>query len=273
VAVLKSLHQSKKLNRVSEKAEILYRRLLEVVDDQGNYYASPGLILGYVFAHRMDSGAADVDDIKSRRQELLDERLVALYGEDEYLHIVNHYTKFRADRKTADVRFPSHPKDIDDPPTERARNGHVTDTELAGNAPAPYRPEQTRQDKTRTERGTGGPSDEGTRLASLAYDLILPNHSNVPSFKKFTREHLVTSWASTIDRFLKATGNEPADIDRFFRWLAQDVEVNPKPRPGRKPWVGWQQQFQSVNILDNDYAWASFSRGSMSQGYVHRSKR
>lgn len=110
-------------------------------------------------------------------------------------------------------------------------------------------------------------------LAALAYDLILQNHPNLPSFKKRSRQQVVESWATTVDRFLKATGIQPVDVDRFFRWLAQDVEVNAKPKPGRRQWCGWRQQFQSVNILDNDHAWASFSQGSMSQGYVHRSKR
>jgi hypothetical protein len=118
VAVLKTLHQSDKLNRCSEGAELLYRRLLEVCDDGGNYYAEPGLLLGYVFAHRMSKGLT-LEAVKSRLDELIAVGLVSIY-DGGLLHISNYYTRLRADGHGTDVRF-TPPGSISSPVPESDR--------------------------------------------------------------------------------------------------------------------------------------------------------
>ena len=107
-AVLDTLHQSDRLNRVSEGAEVLYRRLLEVCDNGGNYFADPGLVLGYVFAHRMSMGLTP-KDILDRTQELVTVGLVDVYAEGKLLHISRYYTRLRSDGHGADIRFASFP--------------------------------------------------------------------------------------------------------------------------------------------------------------------
>jgi len=104
VAVLNTLHQSDRLNRVSEGAELLYRRLLEVVDNGGNYFADPSLLLGYIFAHRMSSGLTP-KDMMDRTQELVRVGLLDVYADGKLLHISRYYTRLRSDGHGADIRF------------------------------------------------------------------------------------------------------------------------------------------------------------------------
>jgi|GEM_PF-5997955 len=104
VAVLNTLHQSDRLNRVSEGAELLYRRLLEVVDNGGNYFAEPSLLLGYIFAHRMSSGLTP-KDMMDRTQELVRVGLLDVYADGKLLHISRYYTRLRSDGHGADIRF------------------------------------------------------------------------------------------------------------------------------------------------------------------------
>jgi hypothetical protein len=106
VAVLNTLHQSDRLNRVSEGAELLYRRLLEVVDNGGNYFADPSLLLGYIFAHRMSSGLTP-KDMMDRMQELVRVGLLEVYQDGKLLHISRYYTRLRSDGHGADIRFAS----------------------------------------------------------------------------------------------------------------------------------------------------------------------
>ena len=115
VAVLNTLHQSDKLNRVSEGAELLYRRLLEVVDNGGNYFADPHLLLGYVFAHRMSRGLTP-KDMLDRTQELVGVGLVDVYADGKLLHISRYYTRLRSDRHGADIRFDPFPGPTDPTP-------------------------------------------------------------------------------------------------------------------------------------------------------------
>ena len=198
VAVLRTLHQSRKLNKVSEGAELLYRRLLEVVDDNGNYDADPALILGQALARRMAQGLT-VKTTGDRLKELVKEELVWLYRGDELLHISNHYTKLRADGHGAIVLYDSPtPEELALP---RTPNG---DQEVTKGVPQ-TRLDQTRQDKTRE---SPQPSADGRALAEyLQYELTrtLPN---IPSSKQTgaALEKRLAAWGLEFDRYGRLDG-------------------------------------------------------------------
>lgn len=207
VAVLKTLYQSRKLNRVSESAEVLYRRLLEVVDDNGNYYSDPNLILGYVFAHRMSTGLT-AKQIKDRLDELKREKLVAIDDEQGILHIVNHFTRFRSDRKTADIRFP-------EPNIDSAARGR--------NEGGPNRLDETRQDKTRQD--PDAPADAGDKDSLEREGKLIDLFAN--AFLEATGGQYMRSfgpdrlWARRMITFLK----DSAEAEVAAR-LARAVERN-----------------------------------------------
>lgn len=102
-------HKSDKLNAVSEGAEILYRRLLEAVDDNGNFDADPAVMLGELHSRCMITRGLTVETISARLKELVDIILVQVYGDGKYLHISNHYTRLRSDGHGSDVRYPKPP--------------------------------------------------------------------------------------------------------------------------------------------------------------------
>jgi hypothetical protein len=76
------------------------------------------------------------------------------------------------------------------------------------------------------------------------------------------------SWSKIVEKFMKRTGKQTEELERFFKWLAQDRQ---EKRPGND-WVGWWQPFQSVVVLEKDSAWAAFGKPTQG-GYVPRSQR
>ena len=146
VAVLNTLHQSDRLNRVSEGAELLYRRLLEVVDNGGNYFADPSLLLGYIFAHRMSTGLTP-KDMMDRMQELVGVGLLDVYADGKLLHISRYYTRLRSDGHGSDIRFASFPgKPNPAPDSDRTPPGvHPVSTESEIDSESEERERQKRK--------------------------------------------------------------------------------------------------------------------------------
>jgi hypothetical protein len=113
--LLSNYPQSEKVNSVSIGAEMFYTRLIAASDDRGNYYGNPALILGYLLAHRMVKGEANIDIITGWIAELSDPKvgLLAEYGQNgsRYLHLQGVYKFLRCDR-SRDYRFPPEPKTL-----------------------------------------------------------------------------------------------------------------------------------------------------------------
>jgi hypothetical protein len=258
VAVLRTLHQSDKINAVSEGAELLYRRLLEVVDDNGNYYAEPGLILGYIFAHRMANNQLTTNEMAARVQELATAELVQFYADGRLLHVVDHFTKLRSD-VTPDIRF--------DPCPARMRNGR-------GPGPARMRParlDQTRLDQTEPDetepKEPPAPSADALGLARLLTDSLRTTFPNLATSKLAGGEldrHL-TRWALEFDRFGRLDGKTPAEYRAIIEWaMADDF---------------WQKNIQSPGALrtqrkgGNAKVWADFEKAqNPRRGFGVRSK-
>jgi uncharacterized phage protein (TIGR02220 family) len=114
---------SKKINSVSEGAEVLYYRLIVLADDFGRYHASPAVIKGKAFTLRKKVSESM---IKARLGELWRLRLIDLYqaaDEEVYLEIkrFENEQRFRADVRRR--------KDFPDPVTYSERP--VSNTERA----------------------------------------------------------------------------------------------------------------------------------------------
>jgi hypothetical protein len=190
VAVLRTLHQSTKLNSVSVGAEVLYRRLLEVCDDGGNYFSDPALILAYVFGHRLASHTATIEDVTAWRGEIVTAELINLYDGGKCLHICNHYTKFRSDRKGSDIRFTQYVPDA-----ERSRDATVPDSGRARDVSVPT--DKTRLDETRRDE---------TRVGASGSEPPTPppeNQPPVPRPRTFAQECVDRAIASYESRYCK----------------------------------------------------------------------
>lgn len=151
-----SYTDSKKINAVSDGAEILYLRLIAQCDDNCNFDGNPTLILCKLYAERAKNGQVSKRKIEKRIAELTKIELIRHYdnGGESYIHLINCLKCARKDCKK-DVRFPvcdSVNADLPDAPrnetvtdTERKRNGRVTKT------PRQNRTEQNRIEQNRTE--------------------------------------------------------------------------------------------------------------------------
>lgn len=102
---------SHKVNALSPWAEVLWMRLLTVVDDNGNYYADSMR----VFANCLPEKKGATEKItKQAIQELRDVGLIVEYEAEErrYLHLVkfHKFQTLRRDRPVT-VYFPTHPRE------------------------------------------------------------------------------------------------------------------------------------------------------------------
>lgn len=68
---------SKRINALSDRAELFYRRLMSVVDDYGRYFADPMLLRASCYPLKLDS--VKEDSIKKHLAEAEDAGLIVLY--------------------------------------------------------------------------------------------------------------------------------------------------------------------------------------------------
>lgn len=97
---------SERVNELSERAELFYRRLMSVVDDYGRYTANPTLLRSACYPLKVDS--VKEDSIKKHLAEAAGAGLIVLYtvGGKEYLEIQDFGQRIQSKSK-----FPA-PTDI-----------------------------------------------------------------------------------------------------------------------------------------------------------------
>src|SRR3990167_8768502 len=90
---------SEAVNSLSESAENLYRRLMNVVDDYGRYYAHPGLIRAACYPLKLET--VSERDTLSRLSEIISSGLVKQYTDSgkKYIEISNFKQRTRSDSK------------------------------------------------------------------------------------------------------------------------------------------------------------------------------
>ena len=99
--VREGINSSPRVNRLSRGAEVLYRRLLSVVDDYGRFHASPITILGACWPTCPDR--VSLEDITKWLKECIggDDPLICFYKVDgsKYLLINNFGQQIRSKSK------------------------------------------------------------------------------------------------------------------------------------------------------------------------------
>lgn len=98
---------SESVNSLSEKSELLYRRLMSVVDDYGRYYAHPSLVRAACYPLKLDSvSEANVKQMLSEITSVVGEPILVIYGDGKYLQV----TKFRQQTRSKS-KFPEPTQD------------------------------------------------------------------------------------------------------------------------------------------------------------------
>lgn len=169
--------EDRKLNAVSEGAEVLFYRLLSKTDDYGRFYGDPALLKGQVFPRRHE---LTVQVIASRLVELVDAELILAFEAEDGELIVQfkNFEKrqaFRRDIKRK-ARFPEPGSRVTPSSSKElvsALFGSVTGpsrvrTDADGSEPEPERPRtdsglktsEVKERKDKESEGGGGVSNE-----------------------------------------------------------------------------------------------------------------
>ena len=163
--VLRSLPRSRKINRVSIRAEMLFVRLLLMADVNGRYFGSPFRVASLVLAERLEAGDLIIDDVALALDELDGKGLITRYEVEgtAYLEIVRYYRTKNAGRAEA-----QHPG-----PRVDGGGPHLGDVEVPNGVQHPGDLTET-ETYTETERARGacdpGFADAVSRLCQRAYD-------------------------------------------------------------------------------------------------------
>jgi len=105
--LLSSYPFSSKINKCSLGAECLYVRLIAQADDNGNYWAGPGMVTGKLFTARLNQDEVSPDMIGGWIDELEKHELVRRYivKDEAFMNVTDAFKKKRKDMK-ADIRCP-----------------------------------------------------------------------------------------------------------------------------------------------------------------------
>lgn len=89
---------SKPVNNLTERGELFYRKLLNVVDDYGRFFSNPEILRTHCYPCRLT--AVTVEDVKAFIGECYDQRLLILYGPElEYLALFRFRQQIRSASK------------------------------------------------------------------------------------------------------------------------------------------------------------------------------
>jgi len=95
---------SERVNKLTEKGELFYRRLMSVVDDYGRYFAHPALIRSACYPLRVDM--VSEANVKQMLIECLSAKLLSVYGDGKYIQLLDFRQQTRSKSK-----FPEPSKD------------------------------------------------------------------------------------------------------------------------------------------------------------------
>jgi len=87
---------SERVNSLSERAELFYRKLMSVVDDYGRFYSNPISILGACYPMRPNVCEADVKQMLS---ECISAGLIVVYGGGKYIVMLDFRQQTRSKSK------------------------------------------------------------------------------------------------------------------------------------------------------------------------------
>lgn len=91
------INSSPRVDQLSESAEILYRRLISVVDDYGRYYASPGTLRGACWPLRPEK--IDEQLLSNCLAEIEEAGLLVRYQEGRFLQLSDFNQQVRSKSK------------------------------------------------------------------------------------------------------------------------------------------------------------------------------
>lgn len=254
--LLKSYHDSEKVNLLSFAAETLYTRLIAQADDFGNYDADPFLLLTGLFRRSIKSRQMEEALTERMRDEIVAAGLMCLYRTDDthlYLHVNDCRRKLRAD-VTPDKRFPDYSPemvvagtpDVSRAETGRIRNEDVPDTvrARAEHGPLDPDPDQT-QTITHTQTQTGreaAPADDRDDQREDRTKTANPS-------PMANETQAITLWNRSVPKDQQCPPDGTPEIDRAYSGL-----VNACPPIGSGEITGAIENYRKALAVPNTMA-------------------
>jgi|ETNvirnome_6_100_1030635.scaffolds.fasta_scaffold06494_7 hypothetical protein len=226
------ISQSKKVNKLSLKAQIVWTWTIPWLDDYGCYTGDPEDIKTEVFPKnkKITTGV-----IREALEELVACDLVKLYSENgeiyQYYVGFNDFQTFRADR-TKQAGYPQYqpekavryPTDI---PTTTNDTHNISKVNISKS--------NLIQSNTK-ERYS--PNSNEIRLSELLFSLI---SERKPDYKKPN----IQNWAVHIDRMIRLDNRKVENIEKVIRWCQTAI--------GSGKWKGWQNIILSTEKLREQF--------------------
>src|ERR1017187_8600875 len=94
--VREGIISSERVNALTERAELFYRKLMNVADDYGRFYANPVSVLGACYPLRNSVCEADVNQFLN---ECVAAGLLVIYGAGKWLVILDFKQQTRSPSK------------------------------------------------------------------------------------------------------------------------------------------------------------------------------
>ena len=109
--IREGINSSERINRLSDKSEIFYRRLLLEIDDYARYYAHPALLKAACFPLKLDK--VSEEDILAWLKETVDASLVKIYKvkNTNYIEVFDFKQRKRGQSKFPDPVINTPPSD------------------------------------------------------------------------------------------------------------------------------------------------------------------
>jgi len=88
---------SEPVNKLSDQAELFYRRLMSIVDDYGRFYANPSIVRAYCYPLKLDR--VSEADVKQMISDCKANGLILIYRAGQYLAVANFRQQTRSESK------------------------------------------------------------------------------------------------------------------------------------------------------------------------------
>jgi hypothetical protein len=206
---------SRRVNRLSERAELFYYHLLSVADDYGRYHAQIPILRANCYPMRL--GTVSEGDVAGFLQECVREGLVQLYEDGTFLQIWNYRQQVRSRSK-----FP-------DPPVQQMLSNCTSQAEAEAKAGADSKAESYAKTKPGGKRSGNSPPTAFSSSAIPSLEEVVEHGQRIGCTESACRKFF---------RHFEGKANGWKAINwrkRLAGWLEEDQErtqKKPKRREG-----------------------------------------
>lgn len=219
--IKESIRESRSIDLLSDKAEILFYRLITYADDFGLFKSDPVLVNRALFPRKNYKN----EQVSDWLDEVSETGMIIFYaGSDgEPYGFFSNWDKHQQQRAkrpkypTPDEKIGEYFKSIKDLMGEIIPNGNhmISDDVICHRNPIQSNPIRESNPNSRESEKLKIKNPDAISLTQFLYDLIKKNNPNA-------RNPNLNSWAEEMDRIIRIDGRDPEDIRKVIAWCQTD---------------------------------------------------